>query len=1069
MNLSLAFLSKFCSRFPLEEKIMVLPGYSVGRQLGEALVREGQAWVNFRFMTFASLAAEAAGDSIMTNGQKILGEIELIDLVEALFFKLEEAGKLNYFRSVTQSPSLLRSVTKALEEMRLAGLSGQEVKAKSFVVREKGVEINLILKEFEAALEREKALDRAGLLSLAAAKIMNNPLRSAPAAPIWYLCLEGQTLSLLEQKLVMSLAGDNLVLVPKTPVHGLEPVRRALRLPLVKEVRSESGVDSSPGRAFIDQHADLYDETKFEPSTDADRLAWMFDPSSAPRQFADSSIQMFKAYGISNECREVFRRCLEEKVPFDQVEVIFPPGSRYPLVAYSLACRANLNISIAEGLPLAMTSAGRTLFGLLDWVGQNFLINKLSHMIATGDLVFKLEESDAVIEPKLAARILEEAGIGWSKGRYIARIDALRKKYSDRLNDANDSDSPNQDDLVETIETIDKIKPLIEELLISCPEVDEQKQVNFLDLCRGLAKIIRKFCRPELAGSNRIQDNFENEARAAILNMLEFLLTDSLAARTRRIMALEKAVEKLKSMVASFSVGASSPQPGHIHFASFNSGGLSSRPVVFVVGLDESAFPGRVLQDPILLDEERRRLGPTLKTSSDRVRLNLYNLASLLASQAGRITVSYPHYDIIEERQKFPSSVLLQILRLNEGRLDLDFSGMNAWFEAGVSRQAGSIPERKEKFFDEIDWWLARMVKEDKFVKTDSIVARWFRNLKSGQMAVKIREGDKISCYEGLVKINPERYDPRRNHNLQVHTTQLEQLAGCPYNYFLRYILELKPPEKIEFDPLRWLEPGERGTLFHDILCEFMTGLSQKKERVNSKKHWPIILSIANRLIDQNREKIPPPSDFVFENERKDIFSSLDIFLKVEEKRPENEMPLAFEKPFERTKIGLRDEKSFFLKGRIDRIDRVGPDAFRIMDYKTGRLASFEDLEEPGAQFNGGRALQPALYALAAEQILREEGFSDNPCVNESSYFFPTAKGEGREIVIRDIDRERLRELLGILMDIIANGFFIASSEARCGFCDYYDICSDLPGRVKSKKDTNPEIYEIFKRLKSFK
>src|SRR5260370_16869265 len=49
------------------------------------------------------------------------------------------------------------------------------------------------------------------------------------------------------------------------------------------------------------------------------------------------------------------------------------------------------------------------------------------------------------------------------------------------------------------------------------------------------------------------------------------------------------------------------------------------------------------------------------------------------------------------------------------------------------------------------------------------------------------------------------------------------------------------------------------------------------------------------------------------------------------------------------------------LTGRVDRMDRTGPDTVTIVDYKTGKPCSQEDADE---------SLQLSLYALAARETL---------------------------------------------------------------------------------------------------
>lgn len=70
----------------------------------------------------------------------------------------------------------------------------------------------------------------------------------------------------------------------------------------------------------------------------------------------------------------------------------------------------------------------------------------------------------------------------------------------------------------------------------------------------------------------------------------------------------------------------------------------------------------------------------------------------------------------------------------------------------------------------------------------------------------------------------------------------------------------------------------------------------------------------------------------------------------------EDEEALARPEPVE---IDLGGGLTFRIAGRIDRIDKVGPSEFQILDYKTGGFWR----DDWKGTFNGGRRLQHALYS----------------------------------------------------------------------------------------------------------
>jgi ATP-dependent helicase/nuclease subunit B len=237
-----------------------------------------------------------------------------------------------------------------------------------------------------------------------------------------------------------------------------------------------------------------------------------------------------------------------------------------------------------------------------------------------------------------------------------------------------------------------------------------------------------------------------------------------------------------------------------------------------------------------------------------------------------------------------------------------------------------------------------------------------------------------------------------------------------------------------------------------------MRHLRAKKEKANPARHLPWLKERADAELAVLRSAMPPPSDEVFNRERDDLYRDLEVFLHMEaEAAADGASPVGFEVGF----AGRGDEGAeplsqpdpvevrlpgarFPLNGRIDRIDRLRSGTYQVVDYKTGSLywpAYFK-------VFRHGRLLQHALYALAAESLLRKK---QDPKANVTSgrYSFPTAKGAGRSRTIpRPADGDLGRVVKGIL-DIAGAGAFMARADAKdkkpCEYCDFAGMCGGIP------------------------
>jgi DNA helicase-2/ATP-dependent DNA helicase PcrA len=112
------------------------------------------------------------------------------------------------------------------------------------------------------------------------------------------------------------------------------------------------------------------------------------------------------------------------------------------------------------------------------------------------------------------------------------------------------------------------------------------------------------------------------------------------------------------------------------------------------------------------------------------------------------------------------------------------------------------------------------------------------------------------------------------------------------------------------------------------------------------------------------------------------------------------------------------------LTGRLDRMDRTGPDTVAIVDYKTGKPCSQEDADE---------SLQLSLYALAARETLGKHADRLVLYNLENNTAMCTTR-TGAEL-----EEAKLR--VQKVADGIARGEFAANPKYHCAFCPYRNLC----------------------------
>ena len=285
-------------------------------------------------------------------------------------------------------------------------------------------------------------------------------------------------------------------------------------------------------------------------------------------------------------------------------------------------------------------------------------------------------------------------------------------------------------------------------------------------------------------------------------------------------------------------VMASGPQPGHLHVASIQSGGHSGRPNTFIVGMDDGRFPRWGLPDPVLLDGERKALSPHLATTAERVQGQVEGWTRLVTALQGRLTLSFSSLDIQEDRERFPSSVLLAVFRWLHPAGAGDLSALTAV----LGSPAASAPGNKSVCLNEREWWLRRTGCGGSFGEARRSMEERYPHLGQGREAVERRLSQDFTEYDGWVRRAGEEAGPLGEQGRTTSASALEMLGRCPLAYFFRHILHLEPPEKWIPEPGRWLDAREFGQLVHRLLERTVREWIEKGPPADAERLMDVLL-----------------------------------------------------------------------------------------------------------------------------------------------------------------------------------------------------------------------------------
>lgn len=302
----------------------------------------------------------------------------------------------------------------------------------------------------------------------------------------------------------------------------------------------------------------------------------------------------------------------------------------------------------------------------------------------------------------------------------------------------------------------------------------------------------------------------------------------------------------------------------------------------------------------------------------------------------------------------------------------------------------------------------------------------------------------------------------------QYSASQLEEYAKCPFQYFLKRILQL---ETIE-EPTEELESFELGSIIHSILYEFYITLKEKGIILSQcddetiKLAEKLIFSIAEKKLD----KLRLSSTLVF-YEREKILgiagdkkkSILYKFLEEERNSSDGFIPQYFEMGFGQFKNSKDKDADEFLignvkvRGKIDRVDiDDANETYKVFDYKlSGKRPTKKELET-------GISLQLPLYLYASKILIEAEMNKEfNPAAaviyslklsnkdfGGKNIHISSSRSPGEEELLQS-NKELINicnEFIPAYVKNIVNGKFnLSTLEDRenkvCRFCDFKSIC----------------------------
>lgn len=1070
-------------RPPAAPVLVVAPSLEAGSRVLRLAAEGRPAAFGHQRATMAELAARLAAAPLAASGRAQVAPVVLDAVCARMVHRLREPGAppgsgLGRYEPVGDRPGFSRALAQTFAELGLARVAPDAPELPADLARLYGA--------YRRELATAGLADRAAVFEAALERVADprpHPLLDAPMVlfdvAIW---------TALEEAFIERLARRSPVaaIVPSGDGTTLRRLERALGVrPEADGARLEPDERSSAGSSNA-------------PTTALTRLGRQLFGEVVERGPIDETVELFSAPGESRECVEIARRILrsaEQGVSFDRMAVLTHAPERYRAHLVEAFRRAGVPAHFSRGTKRP-DPAGRALLALLECRAERLSARGFAEYLSLGmvsdvgedgapppaegavpwaapddEMVGASAKTDdgqvaseatnptasdpgAAENPPVVAgtlrapwrweRLIGDAAVIGGAARWRRRLEGLERSLAHKLAGLDDPDDPRRRSLERSQRDLGHLRafalPLLEELE-ALPE-----QATWGDWLRHLSRLTERAVR-------------QPERVHGVLRELSPMAPVGPVGLTEVQLVLERRLTEMTER-------PSTAPAGRVYVASPEEARGLTFDRVFVPGLTERMFPRKVIEDPVALDSVRARVSGELATTETRVERERLALRIAIGAAERHLIVSYPRLDTERGRPRVPSFYGLEVLRAIEGELPTFEQLAARAEEAGGARMAWPAPDEPEAAIDPAEYDLAvlrRVLEAPDLRSVDGSVHYLVKandHLGRALRSRALKWQEKWSKADGLVNPSEEARELLEGHRLECRAysaTALEQLAACPYRFYLRAIVGLAPREAPE--AMEALDPLARGNLIHAIQSACLA-------RLRAEGRLPLTeegLERARLLLDETvreiaarfAEELAPAIDRVWQDAVADVQADLTEWLLHMSERPDW-VPRAFELAFglepreghDRASVPdpVRLPEGLTLRGAIDLVEERG-NTLRATDHKTGAA--------PGrvGTIAGGRVLQPVLYARVLEVL-----FPEREVVGGRLYYC-TARGRFEEHSI-PLNAEA-RESVGVLVEaagqMLERGFLPAApADGECARCDYRSVCGPVEERRVRHKPVRP-------------
>lgn len=364
---------------------------------------------------------------------------------------------------------------------------------------------------------------------------------------------------------------------------------------------------------------------------------------------------------------------------------------------------------------------------------------------------------------------------------------------------------------------------------------------------------------------------------------------------------------------------------------------------LYIVGANDGVLPSANKDEGILSDEDRIELKSMgIELASDtrsRVFEEQFMVYTALTIPSNYLMITYPMADF--EGKSLRPSIIIPRLKKILPRLKEESEIFNSnLFNDKYHNITAPTPT-----FNELIEALRREYEKEEIEPYWVETFKWFEENEEFKDRTKIIFNglNYTNLVEKIPREKIKRLYSNENGRLMFSVSRIEKYAQCPFSYYVQYGLKAKDRKVYEFTA------PDLGSFMHDILDQFTNKI--RKDHILwgdlTKERCSEIVNelVNNKLKNETNSILNSNKKYQYFSEifKKTITKSVTVISEQMRKGEfdifKSEFDFGDFKDSDPIKLELPSKETVYLKGRVDRIDKVdlnGETYIRIVDYKSG-------------------------------------------------------------------------------------------------------------------------------------